>query len=45
MMISLIIHGVIMYLNILDGTWLLDYYSKDELSKKITDYIKLLLKI
>ncbi|AGY75242.1 DUF6339 family protein [Clostridium autoethanogenum] len=33
----------IRYLNILGGTYLLDYFSKQELIKKIEDYLKLLL--
>jgi hypothetical protein len=36
--------NMVKYLNILSGTCLLDYYSRDELSKKISDFIKLLLK-
>lgn len=35
---------VIKYLNILGGTNLLDYFSREELTEKIEDYLKLLIK-
>lgn len=39
-----VFNEVIKYLNILGGTCLLDYYSREELSRKIEEYLKLLLK-
>lgn len=39
-----VFNEVIKYLNILGGTCLLDYFSRQELIEKIEDYLKLLLK-
>lgn len=37
--------SIIMYLNVLGGTILLDYYSKDELITIIEDYTSSMMKV
>ena len=38
-----IFNGIIMYLNIIGGTYLLDYFEKEELKDKISKKIDTLL--